>query len=411
MEITKQQSGDCLTLSIIGRLDGYWSDHLAQQLDEVIRDGAEQLQLDLSGIDYISSAGIRVLLSAFKQMQIIGGSFSVTHPSELVKDILTMSGLLDILASKSQPEIPPLSEPASYTVDCRNARLEVFSLSSEAQLGCRILGASDTLTHGQYSPADCHTVKFPASTFGIGLGALGSSFEDCRTRFGEFVAAAGTLVYQPTDGTNVPDYLVSTGSLIPELQLLHGILFEGTFAVLVRFEANTETGAISLANLAEHLLDVTEANAVGVVMIAESAGLIGAALRRSPALEPISSAAFEFPEIRQWLSLTSEQAFPGSQTLVAGILARSADDRLTPLLRPLNGDGLLGHLHAAACSYHAMPRGRIDLRDSVTALFETQTIQGVLHLLNDERERVDSGQSEFYRGACWMTPITEITTA
>lgn len=410
MEITKQRSEDIFSLTVTGRLDGYWSDHLAQQLDAVIRDGADRLQLDLAGIDYISSAGIRVLLQSFKQMQAIGGSFSVTNPSEPVRDVLAMSGLLDILASKSQPEAPSVSA-ASFTVDHPSARLQVFSLLPGARLDCRILGEPNKLAHGRFSAADCRAVKFPLSTFGIGLGALGSDFQDCRGRFGEFVAAAGALVYQPTDDTNVPDYLVSTGSLIPELQLLHGIVFEGAFGVLVRFEANTETGAVSLADLAGALLDVTEADAVGLVMVAESAGLIGAALRRSPALEQVGASAFEFPEVRQWLSLTSEHAFPGSQTLVAGILARGEDDRLSPFLRPLDGGGLLGHLHAAAFSYRTMPKGRIDLRDCVATLFETQTVQGVLHLLNDERERIGGGQSEFYRGACWMAPITEIATA
>lgn len=408
MEITKQQTKGLLSLTVTGRLDGYWSDHLTQQVDEVMRNGTDQLQIDLAGVDYISSAGIQVLLQSFKKLQKIGGAFSITNPTDHVREILALSGMLEILASNTQNDVTSTSADF-HTVDHPSARLHIFPLLSGAGLSCQILGNPNK--EGQFSSMDCRKVKLPPSTFGIGLGALGNDFQDCRGRFGEFIAAAGGLVYQPTDGTNVPDYMVSTGSLIPELQLLHGIIFEGEFGVLIRFEANTETESVSLSELAGALFDVVEADAIGLVMVAESAGLIGAALRRSPALEQAGSSAFEFPEVRQRLSLTSEHVFSGSQALVAGILTRnSANDHLSPVLRPLGG-GMFGHLHAAAFSYRAIPKGRIDLKTSIAALFETQTIQGVLHLLNDERERVGVGQSEFYRGACWLAPITELSTA
>jgi hypothetical protein len=44
----------------------------------------------------------------------------------------------------------------------------------------------------------------------------------------------------------------------------------------------------------------------------------------------------------------------------------------------------------------------------VTTLFEAETLQGVLHLLSDGREASGRQQSEFVRGACWMSAATEI---
>ena len=72
---SKQRIGDVLELEIQGRLDGYWADHLAQSLDDAIREGTRNLRLNLSGVSYSSSAGIRVLVRAHKQLSAIQGSF------------------------------------------------------------------------------------------------------------------------------------------------------------------------------------------------------------------------------------------------------------------------------------------------------------------------------------------------
>jgi hypothetical protein len=53
----------------------------------------------------------------------------------------------------------------------------------------------------------------------------------------------------------------------------------------------------------------------------------------------------------------------------------------------------------------------IDLVTTVGALFESETLQGVLHLLSDDREGAGIGQSELARGACWIGPIASVSTA
>jgi hypothetical protein len=68
----------------------------------------------------------------------------------------------------------------------------------------------------------------------------------------------------------------------------------------------------------------------------------------------------------------------------------------------------MGHFHAAAFSYRPLKKGSIDLKATVTTLFETETLQGVLHLLSDHREAAGPQQSEFVRGACWIGGASEI---
>ncbi len=68
----------------------------------------------------------------------------------------------------------------------------------------------------------------------------------------------------------------------------------------------------------------------------------------------------------------------------------------------------MGHFHGAAFSYRPLKKGMLDLTTTVQALFEAETLQGVLHLLTDERAAAGSHQSEFVRGACWMGAAAEI---
>src|SRR5215470_16062871 len=131
MEIRKQRIGDVLELKIQGRLDGYWADHLSQSLEGVVREGARNLRLNLSGVSYLSSAGIRVLVRAHKQLSVIQGSFSVTAPSEAVRSILHLTGLADLLIAAATPGLKAAS---AQILEKDNVRFEVTSLNPEARL-------------------------------------------------------------------------------------------------------------------------------------------------------------------------------------------------------------------------------------------------------------------------------------
>jgi hypothetical protein len=195
--------------------------------------------------------------------------------------------------------------------------------------------------------------------------------------------------------------------------VLYGAVCEGSFSRLIRFQPNAEnaTGSrtISLSDVAAACLDIAEAPAVGIVMVNDSAGLIGATLRQSPAVRLSDGAPFRFPDIRKWLSFTPERAYPHALTLVVGIAARESCGALDPLLRPMRGGTQLsGHFHAAAFSYRPVKKGSVELKATVSALFESSSLQGVLHLLTDDRKIEGAGESEFIRGACWVAPIGEV---
>ena len=91
----KKNSAETI-LQIAGRLDSVTAPALDKTINEDIGD-AKNLILDLKSLEYISSAGLRVLLGAQKKMQKIG-SMKVVNVCEAVMEVFEMTGFADILA-------------------------------------------------------------------------------------------------------------------------------------------------------------------------------------------------------------------------------------------------------------------------------------------------------------------------
>ena len=95
MTITKKQNGNALEIALEGRLDTMTSPELEAELKGSL-DAADSLGLDFSKLDFISSAGLRVLLSAHKAMSGKGG-MKVKNVNEVVREVFDVTGFADIL--------------------------------------------------------------------------------------------------------------------------------------------------------------------------------------------------------------------------------------------------------------------------------------------------------------------------
>ena len=98
MKINKTNEGEKLTISIEGRLDTTTSPELSRELETSLN-GVSQLIFDLTNLEYISSSGLRVLLSAQKAMK-GKGTMIVKNVSDLVMELFDITGFTDILTIK-----------------------------------------------------------------------------------------------------------------------------------------------------------------------------------------------------------------------------------------------------------------------------------------------------------------------
>lgn len=95
MMITQNRDNTALTIALEGRLDTLTAPELETLLSGAL-EGVETLTLDFEKLDYISSAGLRVLLSTQKKMN-GQGSMKVTHVNEIIREIFDVTGFSDIL--------------------------------------------------------------------------------------------------------------------------------------------------------------------------------------------------------------------------------------------------------------------------------------------------------------------------
>ena len=95
MTISKTLEGNNLTLALEGRLDTTTSPDLEETLGASL-DGVTALVFDFTKLDYLSSAGLRVLLSAQKRMN-KQGSMKLVHVNDAVKEVFEITGFADFL--------------------------------------------------------------------------------------------------------------------------------------------------------------------------------------------------------------------------------------------------------------------------------------------------------------------------
>lgn len=96
MDVKKSKTGTDLFVEITGRIDSVTAPQLHEILTDSI-DGIKSLVLDFAKVDYVSSAGLRVLLNTLKLMNKAGGSMVVRHPHQDVMDVFVMTGFDNIL--------------------------------------------------------------------------------------------------------------------------------------------------------------------------------------------------------------------------------------------------------------------------------------------------------------------------
>jgi anti-anti-sigma factor len=395
MDIDQKWDRDVAHMRIHGRIDAYWADHLTKAINSAISSGARHVTLNLSRVEYISSAGIRLLIAFHKQFRSKSGSLQVHHPSESVASVLNLTGLDEVLIAPGKGGPEPRAETTHLSWESDTCSFVVDDLDPESIFKCQMVGDPAKLTEG-FEEADVHVMPFPESTFGIGLGALGSSFGECKDRVNEFMALAGAACYLPTDGSISPDLMVSEEALVPLMSVFYGISGQGEFARQFRFDAKpVAPGTLTFSEVVDRSLKAAGTDFGVIAMACDASCIVGEYLKKLESQETPGETL---------LTLAREAITDKLLCIAVGIASRKSAAPWNAMLEPLGaGMELFGHFHAALFSPQALPDGIVDMHAFVRKIFTDDQPQKLVHVVSSD----GPSQTEFLRGICWVSAVEQ----
>ena len=97
MEVEKKQDQEAAVVSVKGRMDAVSSPEFAKEMAVLIAEGNNVLILDLVALDYISSAGLRSILTITKKLKEKGGKLLIARLTGMVKEVFEISGFHSII--------------------------------------------------------------------------------------------------------------------------------------------------------------------------------------------------------------------------------------------------------------------------------------------------------------------------
>jgi anti-anti-sigma factor len=392
-QVTPEEKGDRLIIRVSGRFDAAGAKVVGDALEQALKTGRHAVELDMAGVDYLSSAGMRILIIYHRKFSQLRGRFFLSSVGDRVGKVLEMTGLytmMDILPDQSGQESP----------DPRRVILDGWALTSgESEPGGvllpRVIGARAPV--GTAPPYESHPgiLPFPPTVLAFGTGALGYEAGDCAGRYGPFLAAGGFAAFQPLQGDPDPDYVEYAETDIPLLHVTDAVSLAGSYSRLFSFESDARPPGP--AELVQALLDAGGLPAAGFLIAAECerAG--------------DGSSGDVLPDKGE--AGTGRGAAPGNTGLclmLAGGIAGvpGIPDPLREQIFPgAPGPGLMAHLHAVFFPYKPLRRrGPVKLKDTIASLFD----QGVQEVARLEISPGRPGQDlRLLRGLVWFAPVQE----
>jgi anti-anti-sigma factor len=383
MQITTREREERFILGLNGRFDAQGANIVSDALENALRHGWRSIELDMSCVDYLSSAGLRVLLIYYKRLKELKGSLLLAEVQDRIKQVLEIAGLYDLLLS-SRPGVYDPVPPSTRTVSFPGGSLEEYELEGNAVLTPRFIGSSCPEAFREIASPRTEVLPFPPSSLSIGIGALGNDEVECRERFGVFMAAGGVAACKPASAEYAADYVVYAEAYIPDLYVPSGLSMTGGFSHLISF-ACRGPAAVGLRDLAQHMLLTLQTPLIGFLLAAECETAEG--LRPAP-------------------SASSSKAPPPSLIILAcGVMGTCKEKEMSNWLAPwYPGTDLSGHVHAVFFPYQPLRLGFVRLKETVARLFE-QELLDLIHVEPHCDGATGQEPIRLQRGVAWFSRI------
>ena len=385
MIITRRKEILLDILAIKGRIDGLTSSEIKHAFDLAINEGQRHLIVDLKGVSYMSSAGLRIILETHKSLKIIGGELILLSIPPGIAEIFKVSGMAPML--NIFQDLPSVRRYLNIKTDgdiTSEVKIEgiTFRLLTVSDEPGRFyhFGSPEKLFDSSYSEPDIIKVDQSEILYGTGISALGNDYLDFRDLFGESVILKHHFFSYPPVKKPVVDYSFYTKEYNPKINFLHGFGFTGNFCSILHFESKEEGTTVS--KLVHAAGTIARSNIFGVVLLSLSGGILGMCLKRSPILEnrPGEKKILERDIFHEWMDYSPEEE--GLHKTIAGTgIAVKDPEKLDPeRQRYFPKDSGL-HIHAAVFENGLWSNKLADFEPELERVIRNFEVEKVIHLL------------------------------
>lgn len=331
MKIELHDEQGVTVAKLAGRLDGFGAKEAEKILPPVAAGSA--LVFDCSELTYLSSAGVRLLLTIHKAAAAAGGTLALSALQPFCVSVLEMSGL--------SGAIPVYGSPGEAAHEWRNRRADggaaercetsagtfLFHPVGAGEGTIDILGDVAKVIDCAITPDAVAGKPFFETEYSLGLGALGGRPEDFLPVMGEAIMVAGTMVWLPTDGNDTPDYMIPRkASTSVVLHTGFNASIRGGFNEFAEFTSAPGRPA-QVREIYRALFDLAGTRrldyrgVLGLAMRAEIAEAFGAGITKSPLLanRPANGKMITDPaNYGEWFESDKTPRNEGTTALICG---------------------------------------------------------------------------------------------
>jgi anti-sigma B factor antagonist len=342
MDIISEREDGVLTVIPHGRFDGEGAGVFGEYIRSVLEDDDCNIAVGMAGVPYISSGGIRIILSVKKQMKKRGGDLVLYSVSEFPVKVLETSGLDGVfrIFDDRNSALKYFRCNSGFNIiedlAVRQKRRPGYSLTIEhisaKKPDMHVSGSIMDLLNSRICESDVVTRDIMGADYSLGLGAMGDCKEDAMVRMGEFVTLKNTIAWFPTDESGLPDYFTVVSSS-PGVCYYSGYSagVRGRFNEIVTITPDDPVGGITAEGVSEEIFALAEergkhfSGIACVVIWGILSEFSGRRIKKSPLKGngPENRLRVDHPDNRkEWFIAGSVPEYRGKTMLAFGVLAK-----------------------------------------------------------------------------------------
>ena len=377
-------------LSLTGRIDSITSRETESIFREAVMSGRRFIVTDMSTVNYVSSAGLRVFISFQKELRKAGGEICLLNTTEQVYSVFEMSGFTRIFRFFStEEEIEAFAEArksVDKTREIATNRVTLHVHTRDRPVGTfTVIGNEEKLARASYDEKDVTTVSASTMPFATGLAALGHTFEDYKGYFGEAAVIGGNIFVYPALKRSAVDFIIHTeGTRDSAYHFLYGFSFNGRFNHVASFEPKGDF--ITLDELIDSTALATSADVLGITAIFESKGIFGMRLKKIPLIgagPKDGTDIFSDNNFPEWVDYSIEPEDVYNLVVMTGIAVREIGSAsYAEKVIPRNGRH---HIHGVIFDKKPFNRTIDNFTHEVHRIVTKMAPDRVLHLLGKTR--------------------------